>query len=226
LTAAPSNLSLNPGGNATINIGVNRSNFSGPVTLTLSGQPNGVTGSFDPNPTSANSALSLSVGSGVGPGSYTLVIGGSGGGASAETRITLTVTAPQAPPPPMASLNGTLLTLFGVSGDTILCAEEIGITQNVLSSPFNFNNLPADRQYKLQGWKDVNGNGNTDAGGSIRLVHRIGQRCAPQRGPQWVATQARALRSTPTFAAPGSTLPILPLMQNSYPASGGRVRPA
>jgi len=164
LTAAPASLSLNPGGNATINIGVNRSNFSGPVTLTLSGQPSGVTGSFSPNPTEANSALSLSVGSGVGPGSYTLVIGGSGSGTSAETRITLTVTQPQTPPPPTASLNGTLLTLFGVSGDTILCAEEITITQNVLSSPFNFSNLPADRQYKLQGWKDVNGNGNTDAG--------------------------------------------------------------
>ncbi|MGK0619305.1 S8 family serine peptidase [Meiothermus cerbereus] len=164
LTAAPASLSLNPGGNATINIGVNRSNFSGPVTLTLSGQPSGVTGSFSPNPTEANSALSLSVGSGVGPGSYTLVIGGSGGEASAETRIILTVTEPQAPPPPTASLEGTLLTLFGVSGDTILCAEEITITQNVLSSPFNFSNLPADRQYKLQGWKDVNGNGNTDAG--------------------------------------------------------------
>jgi serine protease len=164
LTAAPASLSLNPGGNATINIGVNRSNFSSPVTLTLSGQPSGATGSFNPNPTSANSALSLSVGSGVSPGSYTLVIGGSGGGATAETRITLTVTESQTPPPPAASLNGTLLTLFGVLGDTILCAEEITIAQNVLSSPFNFNSLPADRQYKLQGWKDVNGNGNTDAG--------------------------------------------------------------
>jgi len=197
LTAAPTSLSLNPGGNATVNIGVNRSNFSDPVTLTLSGQPSGVTGSFNPNPTSTNSALSLSVGSGVSPGSYALVISGSGGGATAETRITLTVTQPQAPPPPTASLNGTLLTLFGVSGDTILCAEEITITQNVLSSPFNFNSLPADRQYKLQGWKDVNGNGNTDAGdlfawytesGNIALLNvgrsRLQLRLEPYVAPQ------------------------------------------
>jgi len=164
LTAAPASLSLNPGGNATINIGVNRSNFSGPVTQTLVGQPSGIAGSFNPNPTSANGALSLSVSSGVSPGSYTLVISGNGGGASAETRILLNVTQPQTPPPPTASLNGTLLTLFGVSGGTILCAEEITITQNILSSPFNFPNLPANRQYRLQGWKDVNGNNQTDAG--------------------------------------------------------------
>lgn len=197
LTAAPASLSLNPGGNSTINIGVNRSNFSGPVTLTLSGQPSGVTGSFDPNPISTNSALSLSVGSGVSPGSYTLVIGGSGGGATAETRITLNVTQPQAPPPPTASLDGTLLTLFGVSGNNILCAEEITITQNVLSSPFNFSNLPADRKYRLQGWKDVNGNNNTDAGdlfawytesGSVALLD-VGQSELQLRLEPYVAPQ-------------------------------------
>ncbi|WP_027882861.1 S8 family serine peptidase [Meiothermus rufus] len=164
LSATPASLSLNPGGNATIHVGVNRSNFSGPVTLTLGGQPSGIAGSFNPNPTSANSALSLSVGSGVSPGSYTLVVSGSGGGASAETRILLNVTPPQTPPPPTASLKGTLLTLYGVSGNTILCAEEIGIAQDVLSSPFSFTSLPSDRQYQLQGWKDVNNNGQADPG--------------------------------------------------------------
>ncbi len=164
LSAAPASLSLRPGESTTVSIGVNRVNFSGPVSLSLSGSPSGVTGSFSPDPTSANSTLSLSVGSGVSPGSYTLVVGGSGGGVSAETRLTLNVTAPQAPPPPAATLKGTLLTLYGVSGNTILCAEEIPIEQDVLTSPFRFAGLPADRQYRLQGWKDVNSNGQTDAG--------------------------------------------------------------
>ncbi len=162
LSAAPASLSLRPGESSTVFIGVSRVNFSGPVSLSLSGSPSGVTGSFSPNPTSANSTLSLSVGSGVSPGSYTLVVGGSGGGASAEVRLTLNVT--QAPPPPTATLKGTLLTLYGVSGHTIRCAEEIAIEEDVLTSPFRFAGLPADRQYQLQGWKDVNSNGQADPG--------------------------------------------------------------
>ncbi len=97
LTANPSQLSIQQGGSQEVTIGIQRvAPFAGPVTLSLSGAPAGVTGSFAPNPAGGGEAvLTLAVGQGVTPGSYTLNVQGTGS-PQASVAVALTVTAPPA----------------------------------------------------------------------------------------------------------------------------------
>ena len=100
VTAAPSfTLSATPasaqaGGTGTSTVTVNRqSGFSSPVTLTTSGWPSGITGSFGTNPATTSSVVTINVSSGVAAGTYTLIVNGTSGSLSASTTIPLTVTA-------------------------------------------------------------------------------------------------------------------------------------
>ncbi|HEV8185699.1 MAG TPA: hypothetical protein VGP40_07055, partial [Chthoniobacterales bacterium] len=91
LSAAP--VSIAQGGSGSTAVTISRTNFTGDVTLSLSGAPTGVTGSFNPNPaTGTSSTLTLNVGSGVAPGTYTLTVNGSGTPGTRSTTFTLTVT--------------------------------------------------------------------------------------------------------------------------------------
>jgi hypothetical protein len=81
-------------GNATVTttaIGA----FSGPIALSASGQPTGVSVGFSPStipiPGSGTSAISIAVGSSVAFGSYPITITTSGGSVSHSTTLTLTV---------------------------------------------------------------------------------------------------------------------------------------
>ncbi|MBC7790582.1 MAG: hypothetical protein H7Z74_11600 [Anaerolineae bacterium] len=86
-------VSIAQGGSGTSTITISRTNFTGDVSLSLSGLPAGVTGSFNPNPTSGNtSALTLTVAASVAPGTYTLTVNGAGTPGSRSTTVTLTVT--------------------------------------------------------------------------------------------------------------------------------------
>ena len=67
------------------------SSFTGNVTLSASGAPNGVTVSFAPAATNTSSTVSVKVASGVAAGNYTLTVKGSGGGKTGSTKLGLTV---------------------------------------------------------------------------------------------------------------------------------------
>lgn len=95
LGLSTSNLSLEQGGTADVQIAVTRTgDFSGTVTFSATGLPAGVTAGFAPVSTDgASSTLTLAVGAAVGPASYTLGIQGSGDGvASQSATLTLQVT--------------------------------------------------------------------------------------------------------------------------------------
>jgi len=101
MSVSPSSAQIGRGrsGNFTITI-VSSGGFASPVSLTLSGQPTDVTGTFTPSSVtppsggSATSTLAVSVGATATPGSYTLTITGTSGSLSHQTTIAVTVPQP------------------------------------------------------------------------------------------------------------------------------------
>ena len=90
-------IGLNAGGTDTINV-VDVGGFSGPVTLTASGMPSGVTAAFATNPATGSSLLTLTASSTATTGAATITIQGTSTGTasgtlSATTTIALTVSA-------------------------------------------------------------------------------------------------------------------------------------
>lgn len=62
------------------------------MTLSLTGLPQGATGTFGTNPTTGTSVLTLNVGAAVATGSYSLTVTGTSGTLSHSTPVTLVVT--------------------------------------------------------------------------------------------------------------------------------------
>ena len=110
LSAAPSSLSITPGGAAgtsTITV-IPAGGFTGSVSLVASGLPSGVTASFNPTSTTTTSVLSLTASSSATAGTATVTITGTSGSLTATTTIALTVnqdfTVPGTLTPPAATL--------------------------------------------------------------------------------------------------------------------------
>jgi microcompartment protein CcmL/EutN len=89
-------LTVGQGQSSSTSVYVNDVNgFNGPVNLSVSGLPNGVTASFPTNPTTAYyNQLTFSVGSTVPAGQYPLTITGTSGSETETTTMTLTVGVP------------------------------------------------------------------------------------------------------------------------------------
>jgi hypothetical protein len=97
LTATPASLPVAPGGTGNFQVSVLAEpgfSFNGTVTLSTSGLPSGVTGTFNPPSISgANSAtLAVAVAGTVALGSYLLTIGGVSGTVTQNVSVTLVVT--------------------------------------------------------------------------------------------------------------------------------------
>ncbi|MDE3201348.1 MAG: hypothetical protein KGN79_10560 [Acidobacteriota bacterium] len=92
LSASPASLTLASRSSTSSTININYdSTFTGQVSLSVSGVPNGVSASFSVNPTTSASVLNLSAGRKVSSGTYTLVVTGTYGSYSTSTPITLTI---------------------------------------------------------------------------------------------------------------------------------------
>ncbi len=93
LSAAPTSLSIQQGGQASTTIALTRTNYAGSVTLNVTGAPTGMTLSVSPAITTGNSAtLGVAVGGGAAPGSYSLTVTATGTGLTSAP-ITIPVTA-------------------------------------------------------------------------------------------------------------------------------------
>jgi hypothetical protein len=119
---SPTDRTVTPGGSVTYAITVNLlSGSTQGVTLSLSGQPGGVSESFSPSSGSPtfSSSLTLSVASSVPTGSYAMTVTGVGGGKTHTVTIRLTVT--QAPDfrieisPPSVTVNQGQVASYSVS---------------------------------------------------------------------------------------------------------------
>src|SRR5437016_9525539 len=94
LSVSPAALTIGQGATGTSAVTITRTNFTGPVTLSLGTAPAGVTGSFNPAaPTGTSSTLTVSVGAAVAPGVYNLTVDGSATVGARSTPLTLTVGA-------------------------------------------------------------------------------------------------------------------------------------
>jgi len=106
LTPASASLSVAVGGAATDTITVADSGgFTGPVTLSASGMPAGVTVTFGTNPATSSSVVTVSAANATAAGSFTLTISGSGtsGGTALTASTTIAVTLAVGAPPPGGS---------------------------------------------------------------------------------------------------------------------------
>ncbi len=105
ISVSPQSVTAQAGGMGTATVTITSINgFAGPVTLSSSGQPSGVSVSFSPStPTppaggSADSSVSISVANSVQAGSYPLTISGSGSSSyiiQHSTQLNLQVSSPQ-----------------------------------------------------------------------------------------------------------------------------------
>jgi kumamolisin len=98
ISASPTSVSVVQGSNGSSTITTTVSNgFNAAVALTSSGQPTGVTVTFNPTsiaaPGSGSSAMSIAVASTTVAGTYSITVTGTGGGITQNTSVSLTVTA-------------------------------------------------------------------------------------------------------------------------------------
>ena len=92
LGASPASLSIVQGSGGTSTITVTPTGgFSGSVTLSASGLPNGVTAAFNPNPTTTTSTLTLTASATATTGTSTVTISGVSGSLTETTSLALTV---------------------------------------------------------------------------------------------------------------------------------------
>lgn len=130
ISASPSSQSVKGSGSTSYTVSVAPQNgFTSSVTLTLSGQPSGVTGTFSTNPiagASRNSTLSVTVAASTAPGLYTLKITGTARSLVHSTTVTLSTVGTISLSPPSVALN---VVLPG-SGCGAGCAPS-GFAQNV-----------------------------------------------------------------------------------------------
>ncbi|HJR91174.1 MAG TPA: RCC1 domain-containing protein, partial [Acidimicrobiia bacterium] len=90
LALTPAALTINPGATGSTTVTISRTDFTGPVTLSLGGAPSGVTGSFTPAaPTGTSATLTVSVGATVNPGVYNLTVEGTGSAGNRSTPLAL-----------------------------------------------------------------------------------------------------------------------------------------
>jgi hypothetical protein len=92
LELTPGALTIARGASDSTALTITRSNFTGAVTLGLTGAPAGVTSAFNPAaPTTSTSRLTITVGAAVTPGMYTLTVTGNATIGDRTAALTLTV---------------------------------------------------------------------------------------------------------------------------------------
>ena len=146
LSANPNKLSVAQGniGTSTITV-TDADGFNGEVTLSASGEPNGVTAQFVPNPTTTTSTLSLTVGSGAALGTSTITINGVSGSLTNQTTIALTVTASG----PIASLSPTSLTFAKTDVGVTSKPKTVTLT-NTGASTLSITSIAASGDFAIQ----------------------------------------------------------------------------
>ena len=154
ISASPSSVSVVQGSNGSSTITTTVSGgFDAAIALTASGQPTGVTVTFNPTPIAApgsgSSAMSMAVASTTATGTYTITVAGTGGGITQKTTVALTVTAAagadfsiSASPTAISVVRGesgsstiTTAALNGFDSAVTLSASGEGSQQKVTFSP-------------------------------------------------------------------------------------------
>ncbi|HKM46889.1 MAG TPA: choice-of-anchor D domain-containing protein [Terriglobales bacterium] len=138
LTAAPTAVTITQGSQGTSTITVNPVNgFAGSVTLSATGLPSGVTGTFTPNPATSTSTLTLAATATAATGTNTVTITGTSGSLTHQTTVSLTVNASGGP---IVSLTPTALTWGGIVLGTTSSAKSVTV-KNTGTATLNISSI-------------------------------------------------------------------------------------
>lgn len=148
LQASPSAVSLTQGSSATSTVTITPTyGFSGPVSLSASNLPSGVTASFSPSSATGTSTLTLTASSSAAGGTSTITITGTSGTITATTTLSVVVHAPTFSISSSGTVNigpGTtvktsfsLFSQYGFAGDVTLSASGLpsGVTASFSPNP-------------------------------------------------------------------------------------------
>ncbi len=158
LSANPNGVSVAQGGSVTSTITITpEDGFSGSVTLSASGLPNGVTAQFNPNPATTTSTLTLTASGTAATGTVTVTITGVSGSLTNTTTLSLTVSASG----PVVSLSPTSLTFAKVLVGKTSGAKKVTLT-NTGGSTLNITSIATTGDFaRLAGPK------KTDCGSTL-----------------------------------------------------------
>lgn len=127
LTVDPTTLTILPGEAGVTTVTLTRTDFDGEVTLTTSGTPAGISGSFDPAiTTGTTSTLTVGVTAGTTPGDYSMIVRGNSAAGTRARSLAITV----APPLPDFELS--------VEPSAITIAQGASATTGVILSRTDF----------------------------------------------------------------------------------------
>jgi subtilase family serine protease len=131
LSASPGSVSVVQGNNGTSTITASISGgFNSAIALSASGQPSGVTVTFNPTsiaaPGSGTSTMGMAVASSTATGTYTITVTGTGGGVTRTTTVSLTVTAAGNPDFTISASPTSLTVSRGSSGSVTITTKVSG----------------------------------------------------------------------------------------------------
>ncbi len=176
LSLSPAALSLTPDApTADVTVSISRSGgLTGPVALSVSGQPGGLSASFTPASVTGDSAqLSLNAAAGL-SGDYTLQIQGVSEGVSRTVPLSVTITG-NTPPKPTLDISGTYVFACPVTATSCIIDNLpfVQIKTGGLSAGYTIPNVPAG-DYNVFGWNDLNENGRVDNGEPVGAFPNLG----------------------------------------------------
>ena len=125
ISASPASVSVVPGnsGTSTVSVVIG-GGFSSAVALSATGQPAGVTVSFNPTsiaaPGSGSSTMTMAVASTTATGTYPITVTGMGGGITQTTTVTLTVNSVTTPDFSLSSSPNSLTIAPGYHSTTVI----------------------------------------------------------------------------------------------------------
>jgi hypothetical protein len=143
VAASPASVSVNRGASATSTISISRTAFTSSVAFSVSGLPSGVTGTFSPTSTTANSVvLTLNASNTATLGAATITVTGTGGGLSRSASIALTVGGGTNPDPTFAlsASPAALAVNRGANGTSTISLARTAFTGSVA---FSVSGLPS-----------------------------------------------------------------------------------
>jgi hypothetical protein len=140
LAAAPGSLSVGQGSTAASTINLSRTNFTGPITLSASGLPNGVTATFNPVSATGNSStVTFTVAANAVFPATQVTITGVGGGLTRTTTVTLNVVVSD-PPFTLAPNPSNVSVTRGATATSVISIMRFGFPGSIT---FTASGLPS-----------------------------------------------------------------------------------
>src|SRR5574340_72524 len=169
ISASPNSLSIQQGNSDTSSVTLTSLNgYSSSVTLSLTGNPTGVSYSFSANPVTptTSSVLTLTIDPTTNPGTYQLTVSGTDGTTTHTTQISLTVTQP--------TVNIPLSVTVSTDKSSYTQKSFAYITVKATDSSGSVTGASVTLTVTDSNGSVAQGSGTTDSSGNVTFKYRIG----------------------------------------------------